>query len=308
MLEEEFNDIMVLDKILARLRPRLSLIFEVTNACNLRCPFCYVIREDRMKQQFIPLDRYEYILRVYRPLYLQITGGEATVHPQFLDLLKIASKYTLRTQVSSNGLLIEKHLNDLLALPQKPAFGISLDAPSELHDVIRNRKGLFRRILRTIKLLKKSRIPHALAMTVFGKNDIPNLPEGNLHLVEDMLAFCEKFQLYANIQPYSPAQKETRVALGKILLNSKSRYIINTIPYRKLLIHGNWIKCRYNWTNISISSKGAQLPTEINHCYFCSDCAKCSYRCVWEPSLITSKQFLQTVGSFLKQGLSLNII
>lgn len=299
---------MVLGAFMSWLRPRLSLIFEVTNACNLRCPFCYVIREDRMKKEFIPLDRYEYILRIYRPLYLQITGGEATIHPNFIELLKIASKYTVRTQISSNGFLIEKYIDYLLNLPQKPAFGISLDAPNELHDTIRNRKGLFNRILKTIKLLKKNRIPHALAMTVFGKNDIPNLPEGNLHLVEEMLSFCEQFQLNINIQPFSPAQKETRIALGKILLKSKSRYIVDSISYRKLLINGNWNMCRYNWTNISISSKGLQLPTQQNRCYFCSDCAKCYYSCVWEPSLITSSKFLPTVTSFIKQGLTLGIL
>lgn len=299
---------MVVGKFLTWVRPKLSLIFEVTNACNLRCPFCYVIREDRMKKEFISLDRYEHILRVYRPLYLQITGGEATVHPNFIELIKIASKYTIRTQVSSNGLLIEKYIDDLLTLPHKPAFGISLDAPNELHDTIRNRKGLFRRIIRTIRLLKKNKIPHALAMTVFGKNDIPNLPEGNLHLVDEMLSFCEKLQLNINIQPFSPAQKETRIALGKLLFKSKSRFIVNSIPYRRLLIDGNWNMCRYSWTNISINSKGLQLPTQQNNCYFCSDCSKCYYSCVWEPSLITSSKFLPTVTSFIKQGLNLGIL
>ena len=305
---------MPIGRILTRLRPKLSLIFEVTNACNLRCPFCYVIREERLKQQHIPLDKYEHILKIYRPLYLQITGGEATVHPDFLELLRIAAKYTLEMQISSNGVLIEKHLDDLLKLKKTPAVGLSLDAPSDLHDQIRNRKGLFKRILRAIKLLKVNKVSHALAMTVFGKDDIPNLPKGNLHLVEDMISFCEKLQLYVNIQPFSPAKKETRITLGKKLLKSKSKYIINSIPYRKLLINGNWFyigkstDCRYNWTNVSISSKGLQLPTTPNNCYFCDDCTKCYYSCVWEPSLITSRHFFPTVRSFLKQGLSLNII
>jgi len=299
---------MVLGTFLTRLRPKLSLIFEVTNACNLRCPFCYVIREDRMKKEFIPLDLYENILRIYRPLYLQITGGEATVHPNFIELIKIASKYTIRTQISSNGFLIEKYIDDLLDSPQKPAFGISLDAPSKLHDTIRNRKGLFNRIMKAIKLLKENRIPHALAMTVFGKNDIPNLPEGNLHLVDEMLSFCERLHLNINIQPFSPAQRETRIALGKILLKSKNRYIVNSNSYRKLLIDGNWNMCRYSWTNISINSKGYQLPTQQHNCYFCSDCSKCYYSCVWEPSLITSSKFLSTVTSFIRQGLTLGIL
>ncbi|MHA1649573.1 MAG: radical SAM protein [Candidatus Helarchaeota archaeon] len=299
---------MPIGRILTRIRPKLSLIFEVTNACNLRCPFCYVIREDRMKKEHIPLEKYEYVLKIYRPLYLQMTGGEATIHPDFIELLKIASKYVMKIQVSSNGLIIHKYIDQLLELPEIPAIGISLDAPNETHDIIRNRKGLFKRLLKNIKLLKENKIPHALAMTVFGKNDIPNLPEGNLHLVEDMISFAEEFKLFINIQPFSPAQKETRVALGKILLKSKSRYIINSIPYRKLLINGNWYHCRYNWTNISINSRGNQLPTFPNNCYFCDDCSKCYYSCVWEPSLITSRHFLPTVRSFLKQGMSLNIL
>lgn len=305
---------MLLGRILSHIRPKLSLIFEVTNACNLRCPFCYVIREERLKQEHIPLDKYERILKIYRPLYLQMTGGEATVHPNFIELLRIASKYVLEMQISSNGVLLEKFIYQFLELPKTPAIGISLDAPSELHDKIRNRKGLFRRILKNIKLLKQHKIPHALAMTVFGKNDIPNLPEGNLHLVEDMITFCDKLHLSVNIQPFSPANKETRVALGKKLLKSKSYFLINSKPYRKLLISGNWFatglksECRYNWTNISINSRGFQLPTQPNNCYFCDDCSKCYYSCVWEPSLITSRHFLPTVRSFLKQGLSLNIL
>jgi hypothetical protein len=159
--------------------------------------------------------------------------------------------------------------------------------------------------LRTIRLLKENEIPHSLHVIIFGKNDLPNLPEGNLHLVEKMISFCQKFQLNANFQPFSPTQKETRVALGKILLRSKSRYIVNSIPYRKLLITGNWNPCRYNWTTITINTRGHQLPTMAGHCFFCSDCSKCYFSCVWEASLMTSKHFLRTVMSFVKPALSL---
>jgi len=285
------------------LRPKVSLAIEITNACNLQCSFCYMIRERRMKSEFISLDKFENILRIYRPFYLQITGGEATMHPNFIEILRTASRYVLKTKVSSNGILIENYINDFLTFSNPPDIGISLDAPNVLHDVIRNRKGLFRNILQTLKLLKAKNIPHTLAMTVFGKKDLPNLPEGNLHLVEDMILFCEKFHLFVNFQPYSPAKNETRIALGKKLLESKSKYIMNTIPYRKMLINGNWITCRYNWTNIAINSAGNRLPTMFQNCFLCSDCAQCYYSCVWEPSLITSRQLLQTAASIIRQGL-----
>jgi len=296
---------MAVEKFLSWLRPKYGVLFEVTNACNLHCPFCFVIQKNRMKNEFIPLERFEQILRTYRPLILQITGGEVSIHPHFIDLIKIASKYAIRTQISSNGLMLEQYIDDLIELPRKFAFGISLDAPNEVHDIIRNRKGLFKRVLETIKLFKKNRIPHSLHVVIFGKKDIPNLPEGNLHLVEKMLSFCQRYQLNANFQPYSPTQKEARATLGKILLESKSPYIINSIPYRKLLINGNWKTCRYNWTSISIDARGYRLPTMPGNCFFCSDCAKCYYSCVWEASLMTSTQFFQAVTGIVKPALSL---
>ncbi len=303
---------MGLNKLIEWMRPKWSVIFEVTDNCNLRCPFCYVIREERLKQNHVTLPIFEKVLKIYRPLYIQLTGGEATTHPNFIDLIKISQKYALiQTQVSSNGLIIHKYIDELKKLKKKPAIGISLDAPSELHDDIRKRKGLFNRIEKTIFLLKQNNIPHAFACTVFGKGDLPQLPNGTIDLVEDMILLSEKLNVTVNFQPFNPCERETRIALGKKLLRTKSKYVINSRPYRKLLINGNDHQfksiCRYNWTNVSINSKGNQLPTFKNNCYFCKDCSKCYYSCVWEPSLLTSSKFLSTAKSLLDQALLIGI-
>lgn len=298
---------MSVEKLVSWVRPKLSIMFEVTNACNLACSFCYILREHRMRNQFIPLDRFEQILKSYRPLYLQLTGGEVILHPHFIELIKIASKYTKRTQISTNGLILEKFIESLIKLPKKPSFGIALDAPNELHDIIRNKKGLFRTILKTFVSLRKAGIQHSLHVTVFGKNDLPDFPDGNLYLVDEMLSFCEKLQLTANFQPYAPTQKETRVTLGKILLKSKSRFIINSIPYRKSLINRNWKTCKYDWTVPCISARGYHLPTKIGNCYLCPDCAKCYFNSAWEPSFLTSRQFPRTILGLMKPALSVRL-
>ncbi|MHA1378088.1 MAG: radical SAM protein [Candidatus Helarchaeota archaeon] len=292
---------------MSRIRPKWSLIFEVTNDCNLRCPFCYVIRENRLKKEIILPDQFEHILNIYRPLYLQMTGGEATTHPDFIKLIEISNKYCVSTQISTNGLILDKYINEFTNLKKKPVIGISLDAPNELHDDIRNRKGLFKKIMKNIFLLREKKIPVAFAMTIFGKHDIENLPSGNLHFIDDMIAFCDKYQITVNIQPFNPAQKETRIQLGKILLKSKSKYVVNSKAYRKMLIYGNWGNCRFNWTQISINSKGKRLPTFPNKCYFCKDCSKCYYSCVWEPSLLTSKYLLPSAMELLKQAILLGV-
>ncbi|MHC1592041.1 MAG: radical SAM protein [Candidatus Helarchaeales archaeon] len=300
---------MDVERVFAHLRPKWSVIFEVTNDCNLRCPFCYVIREKRLKRTHVSLEDFEKVLKIYKPLYLQMTGGEATIHPEFIKLIKISFKYVLVSmQISTNGLLVHKYVKELASMKRKPIIGISLDAPNELHDTIRNRKGLFNRIMKTVYLLKENQIPHAFATTIFGKGDIPNLPEGNLHLVDDIIALSEKLQVSINLQPFSPAKKETRIVLGKKLLKSRSKYIVNSIPYRKMLIDGNWTKCRYRWTHVSINSRGKELPVMKDNCYFCDDCSKCYYSCVWEPTLLTSSKFLPAAGSLLKQGLLLGAL
>ncbi len=281
----------------------LSVICEVTDFCNLKCSFCY--ESVRRKKRHISPKVFKLVLRKFRPLYLQITGGEATLHPEFEKIIEIGVNNSIKTQISTNG----TRLNNILPVIQKfpfrkrPIIGISLDGIGEIHDIIRGRRGLFKKIMEAIIEYKKLNIPFGFATTVFDKNMLPELPEGNLDQVPKLINLAEKFQVPINIQPCAPTSKELRTKLGQLLMKSSSRYLVNTLPYRKILIKGHYGKCRYTWTNISIGTTGEILPTKPDNCYFCNDCLKCYYSCVWEPSLITSRYFFPSIISFLKQAL-----
>ena len=280
-----------------------SVIFEITDKCNLNCVFCY--EKYRRKNKDIDLEVFKKAIYKYKPLLIQLTGGEPTFHNNFNEILKYALQKVLVVQFTTNGWNLEEKIPLIIKLKKKPIIAISLDFPSTLHNIIRKRNGLFEKIISNIKLLKKYKIPVALSTTIFGSGIIKELPQGNLPFSSKLLKFAEDKKIAINFQPTSPTTEKLRIALGKFLLNSNSKYIANTFAYRNLLINGHKGKCKYNLTNISLNTNGEILPTFHNDCYFCNDCLKCYYSCVWEPSLLTSVQGLSSANYYLKTYLSM---
>ena len=82
-----------------------KIYLEVTNICNLSCPFC--IKNNR-KKEFITIDDYIIILKKIRKytnyLYLHVSG-EPLMHPDINELINIGSKY-FNINITTNGYLI----------------------------------------------------------------------------------------------------------------------------------------------------------------------------------------------------------
>jgi uncharacterized radical SAM superfamily Fe-S cluster-containing enzyme len=89
--------------------PTCILILEITNACNLACPTCYA---DAHGHEFMSLDEVRSRLDMFfskQPLLdvLMLSGGEPTIHPQFIELLDIVLNYPVnRVLINTNGLRI----------------------------------------------------------------------------------------------------------------------------------------------------------------------------------------------------------
>lgn len=84
----------------------------ITFRCNLKCDFCYLNWDaPSMTRDDITLDEYRSILK--HPLFrntLRITfgGGEPLLHPDLLEIIRIAREKSLYTTIYSNGLLLHK--------------------------------------------------------------------------------------------------------------------------------------------------------------------------------------------------------
>jgi uncharacterized radical SAM superfamily Fe-S cluster-containing enzyme len=92
-----------------------TVLVEVTNACNLACPVCY---SDARGDRKMPLDAFKHYLRevVRRKGGLdsvQLTGGEAALHPEFWEMVSFLHELdgVKRIYLPTNGVLFAREEN-----------------------------------------------------------------------------------------------------------------------------------------------------------------------------------------------------
>lgn len=104
---------------------------EITNACNLDCPFC---RYPKGKQ-FMDLNDIENYLKQIKPycnyIYLHILG-EPLLHPDFNMILDLLDKEDFNLQLVTNGVLLDKH-KDILSHKCLRKLSVSVHSVNNLN-------------------------------------------------------------------------------------------------------------------------------------------------------------------------------
>lgn len=90
-----------------------TLLIEVTDACNLRCPTCYAMSGPE-RQTHRSLEQIERMLDLAvrneeEPSIVQISGGEPTIHPQFFEIMDAARNRPIQhLMINTNGIRIAR--------------------------------------------------------------------------------------------------------------------------------------------------------------------------------------------------------
>ncbi len=280
---------------------KLSVIFLITERCDLRCPYCFL--SDKLGPKSVPSSDFRKIVRRHSPAYLQLSGGEPTLHPEFEDIIRWCARRPMLTQLTTNGAGTLRRIRFFEELAIKPVTAISLDAADETQDRIRGRQELFSNIMETIDFLKSIGAPAALSSVVFGPGQVETLPDGNINQIRPLVRLAERLKLTIGIQPMSPSPMEVRRALASELRKLNSPAVAASPAFLRLLDDPHPGPCLYKKTHISYGADGNPLPTDPGNCYFLDNCDDCAYACVREPSVIFEGAFLESAAHFARLSL-----
>ncbi len=105
-----------------------QVYIEITNKCNLNCPFCpnHLLEKKEMK-----LDDIEYILqdvKKYTDTVCLHIQGEPLLHPQFKEIVGLCNKYGLLINLTTNGVLVNKLIDVINTYKCFKKINISLQA------------------------------------------------------------------------------------------------------------------------------------------------------------------------------------
>lgn len=204
-----------------------SIIWDVTHACNLKCPHCLT---DSGKRAVGELDTTQALRLIDRfagaqIMYLSLTGGEPFVRPDIMTLLEYLAETGIRIDVATNGIsLSEKKIRLLRDLPVFQ-IQVSIDGIGEKHNLFRGRKGAFKRSCTTLRRLKDEGISTSISTTATSQN---------VNQIEEIinLAFELGCEAYKAI-PFLPAgrgdrfadelhlSKQDQLKLARILLSKR---------------------------------------------------------------------------------------
>lgn len=220
----------------------IFLLVHLTLDCNCHCQYCYQ-KDDSFyanRNNFIKPFDFKNILSDIKNSFLikpklHFFGGEPLVSPYFSQLLDLAQDYQMDVSMTTNGILLNQHLDQILKSNLKQ-INISIDGVGQRHDQIRQFKGCFQRVIDNIKKLrsmereKKKIININYLITSDNYEHLVDLPfylKDNMIKI-DILAFQYMYFNQAGDEP--PINLDTLKSQIKELKNLKTNFDILLIP------------------------------------------------------------------------------
>ncbi|MEA2037373.1 MAG: radical SAM protein [Nanoarchaeota archaeon] len=141
----------------------VSLVFFITNKCNLRCSHCFLWKGLDKPEHELSLEEIDKVSKSMGTLLsLSLTGGEPFLREDISEIAELfyRNNNLKHLSIPTNGLLGDKiveNVNKILSKCPKLSLNlaISLDGLENTHDKIRGLSGCFKKAIETYSKIKK---------------------------------------------------------------------------------------------------------------------------------------------------------
>jgi len=199
----------------------LFAVWNFTNRCNLACRHCYQDSGRAADGELSldeKLDLVDQMGRAHMPM-VALSGGEPTLSPDLVPVLKQAKRYGLHMTIATNGTTMTRERAAELAEAGARYIEISLDSVHpERHDAFRGVPGMWERAVagaRAVAATPGLRL--GIAMCVH---------RGNLAEVGEMISFAERLgaSCFAHFN-FIPVGRGRTMAYGDITPRQRERLL-----------------------------------------------------------------------------------
>ncbi len=131
----------------------LSVIFELTHECNLKCPHCLVSAGKSEENELSTREVKDVLdqLSGMKVFNVNFGGGEPLLRKDILEILTYASDLNLGIIISTNGLLVNDTFLDSIDDLKAFSVQVSVDGLEQTHDNFRGMKGSFKKATEALK-------------------------------------------------------------------------------------------------------------------------------------------------------------
>lgn len=159
--EEDMEDqiLQQVHELCTELQVPFSAVFELTYRCSEKCIHCYI--DDDLtcaKAQELTFEEYKKLcdqLRELGCMNLLLTGGEACLREDFVDIAEYAVQKGFCVDIYTNGIsMSEEQFNRLIELPLNSVSFSLYSGEAEIHDAITKVPGSFQKTLLRMLMFK----------------------------------------------------------------------------------------------------------------------------------------------------------
>jgi radical SAM protein with 4Fe4S-binding SPASM domain len=197
----------------------LSIIWEITHACNLGCLHCLSACGRMASGELSTEEAKALIDQLARARVFSITlgGGEPLVRDDVFELIEHATARNMAVRLSTNGYAVTEETLRRLADLNVFSVQVSVDGLEDTHDFLRQRKGAFERAIKALRLFGLAGYHTFMTVTASASNmdEVPTLVDVALQLGVSTF----------KVSPYVP--------LGRAVQN-KSKLIVSHAGIKEL--------------------------------------------------------------------------